>query len=252
MAVATRIFIGFAFWLVSMGISTAAGVPTERVTAPRSMESIPGISVPPDALDKKKSGPESEKPAPGAKPEEPADQNENSTPDETTIPRETVDEEEDVPEIPEIHYGEDGLPGTVRQMRRDILEAAKAVDFDRLRLILDANEPSPTLSFGETGDPIEFLKQSSGDPEGLEILAILIEVLQAGWVHKNPGEPEEMFVWPYFAEMPLDQLSDSQKVELFKIVSVADLQEMEIFGTYIFYRLGIGLDGTWYFFVTGD
>ncbi len=47
-------------------------------------------------------------------------------------------------------------------------------------------------------------------------------------------------------------LTPEQKVELFKIVTGADYKDMVDFGAYNFYRLGIGADGTWHFFVTGD
>ena len=66
------------------------------------------------------------------------------------------------------------------------------------------------------------------------------------------GTPQEIFLWPYFARMPLKDLTPEQKVELFKIVTGADYRDMLDFGAYNFYRLGIGSDGTWHFFVTGD
>ena len=47
-------------------------------------------------------------------------------------------------------------------------------------------------------------------------------------------------------------LTPQQKVELFRIVTGADYKDMMKLGVYAFYRLGIGPDGTWHFFVTGD
>ena len=44
----------------------------------------------------------------------------------------------------------------------------------------------------------------------------------------------------------------AQKIELFRIVTGADYKDMLAFGVYAFYRLGIGPDGTWQFFVAGD
>jgi hypothetical protein len=38
---------------------------------------------------------------------------------------------------------------------------------------------------------------------------------------------------------------------LFRIITGNDYKEMQDFGAYIFYRLGIGPDGTWHFFVAG-
>ena len=83
-------------------------------------------------------------------------------------------------------------------------------------------------------------------------MAILIEILEAGFVHVDVGTSQEMYLWPYFARMPLATLTPQQKVELFKIVTGSDYKDMIDAGAYIFYRLGIGPDGTWHFFLTGD
>ncbi|HZE47327.1 MAG TPA: hypothetical protein VE087_10645, partial [Xanthobacteraceae bacterium] len=97
-----------------------------------------------------------------------------------------------------------------------------------------------------------YWKTNYPDSEGVEILATLIDILEAGFVHVDEGTPQEMYLWPYFARMPVTALSAEQKVELFKIVTGADYRDMLDFGAYNFYRLGIGADGTWHFFVTGD
>ncbi len=214
--------------LAGSTLCLAAGVPTERVIAPRAMEPPPSITTPPGVFTPEEAEPKQEK--------------------ESEDDQDTAEDGS----VPLVHYGENGLPAVVRRMRKDLLEAARTVDFDRLRLIYDANEEPPTLSFGDIDDPIDFLKDSSGDKEGHEVLAILIEVLESGWVHINQGEPDEMFIWPYFAEIPLDSLTPQQKVELYTIVTAGDVEEMETYGSYIFYRLGIGPDGSWYFFVAGD
>ena len=101
------------------------------------------------------------------------------------------------------------------------------------------------LSFGDIDDPIDYLKSISGDPEGREILAILIEVLEAGFVHVEIGTPEDTYVWPYFARFPPDGSSGPQMVELFKLLTAGDYEDMKIYGTYLFYRVGIGPDGVW-------
>ena len=102
------------------------------------------------------------------------------------------------------------------------------------------------------GDAIAFLKGLSGDTEGQEILAIMEEVLNAGFVHLDAGTPQELYVWPYFFALPLDKLDARQRVELFKIVTAGDYDDMKQFGAYIFYRVGITPEGKWAFFVAGD
>ena len=71
-------------------------------------------------------------------------------------------------------------------------------------------------------------------------------------VRVDEGTPQEMYVWPYFAHVPLQRLTSEQKVELFRIVTRSDYKKMKEFGAYIFYRVGIAPDGTWHFFVAGD
>jgi hypothetical protein len=153
---------------------------------------------------------------------------------------------------PPVEYDLGKLPTPVRRLREQIIEAALTGDVERLRPIFEANGGPPVLSFGEIDDPIEYLKSLSGDPEGREILAILIEVLQAGFVHVDAGTPEEMYVWPYFARYPPDGLTGPQMVELFELLTAGDYEDMKIYGTYLFYRVGITPEGIWRFFVAGD
>jgi hypothetical protein len=154
--------------------------------------------------------------------------------------------------VPEVLYGTEALPKLVRRMHDQLREAALSGDMERLRTVLESNEMPPTISFGATEDPIEFLKESSGDGEGHEILAILADTLDAGYVHVDKGTAQEMYIWPYFARYPLKDLTPEQKVELFRIVTAGDFAGMEEFGAWTFYRVGIGPDGTLHYFVAGD
>jgi hypothetical protein len=144
------------------------------------------------------------------------------------------------------------LPPRAARTRERILEAARTGDIDKLLIVMQSNETLPVFSFGNEKDPIAFWKATYPDSEGLEILAILIQVLQTGFVHVHQGTPQEMYVWPYFAHVPLQRLTPEQKVELFRIVTGSDYKKMKEFGAYIFYRVGIAPDGTWHFFVAGD
>jgi hypothetical protein len=183
-----------------------------------------------------------------------------AAPDETSPGDEGVPgEEEAAPEIdpntppPEVLYDLSKLPEPVRRLHDRIIEICKSGDVEKLRPFLETGENATQLSFGGVdGDPIAYLKESSGDKQGHEMLAILEEVLSAGYVHMDPGTPNEMFVWPYFFAVPLDKLTAPQQVELFKIVTAGDYEEMKTYGTYIFYRVGITPEGRWSFFVAGD
>jgi hypothetical protein len=154
---------------------------------------------------------------------------------------------------PDVVYGDDGLPGPVKDLRAKLMEIAKTGEVDGLRPYIEPGEDGTVLSFGGTeGDPIEFLKTASGDGEGVEVLAILLEVLQSGHVRNEPGTENEIYVWPYFASVAIDKLTKQQKVELFELVTAGDYQEMAAFGAYNFYRVGITPDGKLQFFVAGD
>ena len=154
--------------------------------------------------------------------------------------------------VPEILTDLSSLPAPVARMRARILEAARSGDLEQVVTVMQSGATMPVFSFGDEKSPIAFWKASYPDSHGLEVLAILIEILEAGFVRVDAGTPQEMFVWPYFAFVPLKDLTPPQKVELFKIVTGPDYKEMQEFGAYIFYRLGIGPGGAWHFFITGD
>ncbi len=155
--------------------------------------------------------------------------------------------------LPEVVYDLNRLPEPVRRLREKIVAACKAGDVEALRPLLETGDGGTTLSLGGVdGDAIDFLKSLSGDGEGHEILAILEEVLEAGYVHLEPGTDGEIYVWPYFFALPLESLSAPQRVELFRLVTAGDYEDMKNYGAYIFYRVGITPDGRWAFFVAGD
>ena len=170
---------------------------------------------------------------------------------DTPAPAEAPAAKADEP-VPEVLYDLSKLPAPVARLRQQIIDAAATGDPEKLRPIIEASNPPPQLSFDEIGDPIAFLKSSSGDEGGREILAILTEVLEAGYVHVGAGTKDDIYVWPYFAYYPVDKLSPRQLVELFKLVYAGDYEDMKAYGAYLYYRVGITPDGTWQFFVAGD
>jgi hypothetical protein len=126
----------------------------------------------------------------------------------------------------EVIYDISKVPEPVRKMREQIVEP--------------------------TDDPIGALKDLSGDPDGDEILAIMLDIVSTGFVHVGQGTADDMYVWPYFAEKDLKSLTPPERVELLRIVTAGDLSDMQEFGGYNFYRLGITPQGKWKFFTAGD
>jgi hypothetical protein len=162
-------------------------------------------------------------------------------------------QEETAPPHIAVLYDLGVLPEPVQRMRQLIVEAASTGDLEALAPLIGfgANQTRLALA-GTDGDPIDYLRETSGDGEGRETLAILLDVLDAGFVvHEQEGEPA-LYVWPYFAETPLETLEPSQKVELFRIVTAGDYEEMLSYGSYNFYRVAINGDGEWVAFMAGN
>lgn len=221
--------------------SGAQGTPTENsVPMPDPIQAPPAAS-PNAAPTDQQSNPDAAEP----------DDSSPAEPGETANPAMPSLDNDGPP--PEIVYDLSRLPEPVSRMRNLLVEAAKTGDIEKLRPLIGTGDSMPQLSFGDIpGDPIEFMRSLSGDGEGQEILAIMEEVLNAGYVHLGEGTDEDLYVWPYFFGLPLDKLDPRQKVELFKIVTAGDYEDMKQYGTYVFYRLGITPEGHWAFFVAGD
>ena len=154
--------------------------------------------------------------------------------------------------VPDIVTDLSQLPAPVARTRERILAAAQSGDLQKLLTIMQMNETMPIFSFSDEKDPVAFWKNSYPDSEGIEVLSILVTLLQTGYVHVDKGTPQEMYLWPYFTRMPVKNLTPEQKVELFRIITGNDYKDMLDFGAYIFYRVGIGPNGTWHFFVAGN
>lgn len=153
---------------------------------------------------------------------------------------------------PEIHTDLSVLPERVRAMRDRILEAARSGDLQELHPVVEMNELKPTISFGGESDPIAYWKKVSSDGQGREIMAILSEILEMPFARTDTGTSNEMYVWPYLAVLSPKKLTPAQQVDLYRLISPKEAKTMEEFGSYIHYRLGLGRDGTWHFFVAGD
>lgn len=217
-------------------------IPEEDVPAEPEITTVP---LPDPLANPRNEPPAGAAPAEGTQP--PAD-----TPEEGAEP-EAVEQPPAAEPIPPIQYDLSLLPEPVRLLHEQIVAACKSGDIEALRPLFATGDEATVLSFGGvTGDPIQFLKELSGDGEGHEILAILEEVLEAGYVHVEPGTDGELYVWPYFFAVPLDSLTAPQRVELFRLVTAGDYEDMKNYGAYIFYRAGITPEGKWAFFVAGD
>jgi hypothetical protein len=153
---------------------------------------------------------------------------------------------------PEVILDVSRLPEPVKRTREKVLAAARSGDLNQVAAVMQSMKVMPIFSLNDDKDPIPFWKANYPDSDGVEVLSILIGILESGFVHVDKDTPQDMYVWPYFARMPIKNLSSAQKVELFRFVTGADFKDMVDFGAYNFYRLGISPDGSWQFFVAGD
>jgi hypothetical protein len=156
---------------------------------------------------------------------------------------------------PQVHYGTKGLPQPVLDMREVLLAAIESGDIEDLRHAYDLGDLKPDLGATPKTDPVQHWKRISGDGQGREVLAALSLILDAGYVVLPLGpdlENNRIYVWPYFAEWPLDKLTAGQEVELLRLVPPSAARAMKSKGKYNHWRLAIGADGTWHALRKGD
>jgi len=166
-----------------------------------------------------------------------------------------------LPKPPEISRDVESLPPNVRRMRGLILEAMRSGDSAQLRKPLEWNEVPP--SFGRSaprglGGPamadalIDVFRRRSGDGQGRETMGQIVNMLAVGHARVQVGAPQEMFVWPYFAVLDPRLLTPEQEVDVHRVMGAAQLAEWREKGRYPFWRLGIGPDGTWHYFLSAE
>ncbi len=156
------------------------------------------------------------------------------------------------PTAADIRYGTEDLPEPVRRMWEAIHEAATAGKIDDMLPVLESNELPPLISREPVKSAIDHWKTISGDGEGREILAAMIDALESGYIRvKQPSGPP-VYVWPYFAEVSIKSLTAPQQVELYRLITPDQAKEMRKKGRYTHYRIGIGSDGTWHYFLRED
>jgi hypothetical protein len=173
----------------------------------------------------------------------------------TTSPQPAAGETPALPERavgPEIATDLARLPPAVLRMRDRILAAARTGDLPTLLALMQANGSMPVFSHTQRQDPAAYWKESYPDSDGVEILSILITILETQPVRIDAGTPQETYLWPYFARLPIRSLTPAQKVELFRVVTGSDYKEMLERGRYVFYQVGIGPDGTWRYFLASE
>src|SRR5262245_40235603 len=157
--------------------------------------------------------------------------------------------------LPKVRYDADELPRAVVELREAMLAAIEAGQIEELRHALDMSEIKPDTGAPPKTDPIAHWKSAPGDTQGRDVLAALSLILDTGYVSVRRGpdiENNQLYVWPYFAEVPLSQLTPRQEVELLRLVPASVAREMKEKGKYTHWRLVVGAAGTWHVLRKGD
>jgi len=149
---------------------------------------------------------------------------------------------------PEPSYDFNALPEAVRLMLERIAEAAQTGEVENMRPVFESNELKPMVAADYVDDPIAFWKKQSADGSGRDILAAMLDVMSSGFVRVGEGK-DEMYVWPYFAEIDLTKLTPAQEVEFYRVVPPELGASMRKAGKYGYYRLGISPTGIWHYFI---
>lgn len=155
----------------------------------------------------------------------------------------------------QIRYGTDGLPQPVLDVREALQAATESGQIEELAQAYTEAHIKPDIGVAPAADATAHWKRVSGDGQGREVLAALSLILEAGYAEIRRGadiENNKLYVWPYFAEMPLKKLTPRQEVELLRLVPPGVAREMKEKGRYTHWRLVIGADGTWHALRKGD
>lgn len=145
------------------------------------------------------------------------------------------------------------LPKPVAQKRQQLIDAAMTGDIEALRPIVAAQEFPPTVSYGGPDDAVDYLKTYSADGQGIENLAILLNLLNAPYAVFDSSSEDPSYVWPYLAVVPnLADITPAEKVDAYRILGHEEYANLVSLEAWYYWRVYIGKDGEWQAFVAGD
>lgn len=145
------------------------------------------------------------------------------------------------------------LPEAVRATRDAMLAAAKGADLAGLQAIIDAQGKPIQLGFGGAETAAEFATGNSQTADGLDVLADLVDILEAPYAKVADSEGGSFFIWPYLAGVEdLSALTDADKVVAYQLITPDALVDFADYGGWLGFRTIIDDDGTWQAWVAGD
>lgn len=139
------------------------------------------------------------------------------------------------------------LPGHVADTRDQLLAAVRAASLDELASIAEASHVRTDFGREHRGDARAALKALSADGRGHDVLAALADCLDVAPATLPLGRDLEnnlIYVWPYLAEKPIDQLTPHDEIALYRLVPVAKVAEMREKKRWLWWRVAIAADGS--------
>ena len=149
----------------------------------------------------------------------------------------------------EIHFDLEKLPKKTRETLNRIKAAAQSGDIEELRSAMEWNELPPEFGGDEKINPIDHWKKISADGSARDIMAIMLDIFDRGYVIRQDESGVKTYIWPYLAEKSLKKLSPPEQVDLHRLAEPDQAKSMQISGIYAGYWAVIGEDGTWHSFV---
>lgn len=151
-------------------------------------------------------------------------------------------------------------------MRSLILDAARSGDVQSFRRPIETNEVPPSFERERSAaqrNPgnvmpvmadalIRLLRAQSADGEGRATMGAMLNMLAVGYAITGQGTRQEMIVWPYFAALDPRLLTPEQLVDVYRILAQHEVAAWREKGRYPHWRLGIGPDGTWHYFLGAE
>jgi len=154
---------------------------------------------------------------------------------------------------------EPGLTDAAAATRSAILDAAGADSYDQLRSLIPNGDFSFTFGDGGQGDTVADAAITYWKEQGFEPLRIMAALLEMPYT-TVPLEGGVMYEWPAIATWTpkqlrqIDEIAPEWRSALEQIYPNYDeaLQGWIDYGGYVGWRIGIGDDGRWRYFVSGD
>jgi hypothetical protein len=141
----------------------------------------------------------------------------------------------------------EGLPDAVTRTRRAIMEAAVACDYERLVAIARGGGMAFTYASGDTIPAAAYWRAL--EARGDRPMAMLVGTLERPYtVVEDPVPPSPVYVWPSASGNVATGFDLMALEGLYSDVEIASFIER---GVYLGWRVGITVDGGWWFFVRG-